>query len=78
MTVDVSTLIFSHVRAQYGKFCKGDSYLVLKTTQTGGGAYEWDLHFWLGAESSVDEVVCFRCCVYSAICTTVGAHNCAI
>jgi len=40
----------------YGKFCKGDSYLVLKTTVTSGGAFEWDLHFWLGDESSVDEM----------------------
>lgn len=40
----------------YGKFCKGDSYLVLKTTVTSGGSFEWDLHFWLGDESSVDEM----------------------
>ncbi len=29
---------------------------MLKTIETKGGAFEWDLHFWLGAESSVDEV----------------------
>lgn len=40
----------------YGKFCKGDSYLVLKTVRTSGGSFEWDLHFWLGEESSVDEM----------------------
>ena len=43
-------------KESYGKFCKGDSYLVLKTTISSGGAYEWDLHFWLGEESSVDEI----------------------
>lgn len=41
---------------QHGQFCKGDSYLVLKTIETKGGSFEWDLHFWLGAESSVDEM----------------------
>ena len=75
-SLDASRRVFSWSRrlhsnllphAQYGKFCKGDSYLVLKTTQTKGGSYEWDLHFWLGAESSVDEVLCFHCLVYGAI-----------
>ena len=42
--------------SQHGQFCTGDSYLVLKTIETKGGSFEWDLHFWLGAESSVDEV----------------------
>eukprot|EP00003_Mantamonas_plastica_P001333 TRINITY_DN1095_c0_g5_i1.p1 TRINITY_DN1095_c0_g5~~TRINITY_DN1095_c0_g5_i1.p1 ORF type:complete len:833 (-),score=276.14 TRINITY_DN1095_c0_g5_i1:45-2471(-) len=40
----------------YGKFCVGDSYLVLHTKQApGSSSFEWDLHFWLGSESSQDE-----------------------
>lgn len=35
-----------------GEFYSGDSYLILKTLNN---ASKWNLHFWLGKESSVDE-----------------------
>ena len=35
-------------RESYGKFCAGDAYIVLKTTTTKSGGYEYDLFFWLG------------------------------
>ena len=43
----------------YGKFYSGDSYIVLNTkspkTDKNGGAY--DLHFWIGKDSTQDEYV---------------------
>ncbi len=46
----------------YGKFYGGDSYIVLNTyrrkdplTGKEAEALSWDLHFWLGSESSQDE-----------------------
>lgn len=38
-----------------GKFYTGDSYILLSTTQTSGGALSWNIHFWLGTETSTDE-----------------------
>jgi len=38
-----------------GKLYSGDSYIFLKTSQK-TNAYTWDIHFWLGAESSTDEI----------------------
>jgi len=38
-----------------GKFHTGDSYILLSTSQTSGGALAWNIHFWLGAETSTDE-----------------------
>jgi hypothetical protein len=38
-----------------GKFFTGDSYILLVTTQTSGGALSWNIHFWLGSETSTDE-----------------------
>jgi len=35
---------------QHGKFHEGDSYLVMNTQKRG-----WDIHFWIGNESSQDE-----------------------
>ena len=37
-----------------GKFYSGDSYILLKTTRK-GSSMSWNIHFWLGAESSQDE-----------------------
>ena len=37
-----------------GKFFTGDSYILLKTTKK-GSSFSWNIHFWLGAESSQDE-----------------------
>jgi hypothetical protein len=40
-------------KADYGKFYNGDSYIVLQTTcSKGGGAYLFDIHFWIGKDSS--------------------------
>ena len=40
----------------HGKFYSGDSYIVLHTKQQKGkSALEWDIHFWLGKETSQDE-----------------------
>nr|XP_039270420.1 adseverin-like [Styela clava]XP_039270421.1 adseverin-like [Styela clava] len=41
--------------AIHGNFYVGDSYLLLKTIKTRNGKLRWDLHFWLGSESSQDE-----------------------
>lgn len=41
---------------KYGHFYAGDSYLILNTTISKSGKFEWDLFFWLGKDSSVDEM----------------------
>ncbi|KAI5081901.1 hypothetical protein GOP47_0001644 [Adiantum capillus-veneris] len=38
-----------------GKFYSGDSYIVLKTTVLKSGAFQYDVHFWLGKATSQDE-----------------------
>ncbi|CAK8673662.1 gelsolin-like [Clavelina lepadiformis] len=40
---------------QYGNFYTGDSYIVMHTQASKGGNLTWNLHFWLGKESSQDE-----------------------
>ncbi|BBN16843.1 hypothetical protein MPTK1_7g09750 [Marchantia polymorpha subsp. ruderalis] len=42
-------------KADYGKFYTGDSYIFLQTTKTSSGALKYDLHFWLGKDTSQDE-----------------------
>ncbi|XP_010088412.2 villin-3 [Morus notabilis] len=42
-------------KSDYGTFYSGDSYIVLQTTQGKGGAYLFDIHFWLGKDTSQDE-----------------------
>jgi hypothetical protein len=43
-------------REKYGKFHKGDSYIVLSVVENErSGALKRDIHFWLGASSSTDE-----------------------
>ncbi|XP_077218177.1 villin-2-like [Tasmannia lanceolata] len=42
-------------KSDYGKFYTGDSYIVLQTTAGKGGAYLYDVHFWIGKETSQDE-----------------------
>ncbi|KAJ6850862.1 villin-2 [Iris pallida] len=42
-------------KSDYGKFYTGDSYIVLQTTAGRGGAYLFDVHFWLGKGTSQDE-----------------------
>ncbi|KAG4915918.1 hypothetical protein JHK87_053475 [Glycine soja] len=39
-------------RSEYGKFYMGDSYIILQTTQGKGGAYLYDIHFWIGKDTS--------------------------
>ncbi|XP_076943018.1 villin-2-like [Bidens hawaiensis] len=44
--------------SDYGRFYYGDSYIVLKVLITTGGkagAYTYDIHFWLGKDTSQDE-----------------------
>lgn len=45
---------------EHGSFFSGDSYIVLNTyikgrTREGGHVFGWDIHFWLGRETSQDE-----------------------
>ncbi|CAK9182409.1 unnamed protein product [Ilex paraguariensis] len=42
-------------KSDYGRFYSGDSYIVLQTTPGKGGAYFYDIHFWLGKDTSQDE-----------------------
>ncbi|KAK7392904.1 hypothetical protein VNO78_21354 [Psophocarpus tetragonolobus] len=42
-------------KSEYGKFYMGDSYIILQTSQGKGGAYSYDLHFWIGKDTSQDE-----------------------
>jgi hypothetical protein len=48
---------------KHGKFHQGDSYIVLHTKQKSSGL-EWDIHFWLGSESSQDEI---GICAYKTV-----------
>ncbi|RWR94773.1 villin-2 [Cinnamomum micranthum f. kanehirae] len=42
-------------KSQHGKFYMGDSYIVLQTTAGKGGSYLYDIHFWIGKDTSQDE-----------------------
>jgi gelsolin len=43
-------------KEQYGHFFDGDSYIVLNTyKQKDGNALRWDVHFWLGLNTTQDE-----------------------
>lgn len=49
----------------YGKFYSGDSYIVLHTKQRpSSSTLEWDIHFWLGKDSSQDEM---GTCAYKTV-----------
>ncbi|CAG9790628.1 unnamed protein product [Diatraea saccharalis] len=39
----------------YGKFYKGDSYIILKTTADKRNNLSHDIHYWIGSESTQDE-----------------------
>ncbi|KAJ4772635.1 Villin-3 [Rhynchospora pubera] len=41
--------------SDYGKFYSGDSYIILRTSAHRGGAYVYDIHFWIGKHSTQDE-----------------------
>ncbi|XP_068661853.1 villin-2-like [Aristolochia californica] len=42
-------------KSDYGKFYSGDSYIILQTPSGKGGSYQYDIHFWLGKDTSQDE-----------------------
>jgi hypothetical protein len=43
-------------KEKYGQFHRGDSYIVLLTSKDHeSDALQWDVHFWIGSESSQDE-----------------------
>ncbi|KAG5671064.1 hypothetical protein PVAND_001279 [Polypedilum vanderplanki] len=42
-------------KKDYGKFYTGDSYIVLHTMESKSRALSWDVHFWLGLETTQDE-----------------------
>ncbi|XP_020575035.1 villin-2-like isoform X2 [Phalaenopsis equestris] len=42
-------------KTNYGKFYSGDSYIILQTTSGKGGSYQYDIHFWIGKDTSQDE-----------------------
>ncbi|XP_047967411.1 villin-3-like [Salvia hispanica] len=42
-------------KPDYGKFYCGDSYIILQTIAGRGGGYHYDVHFWLGKDTSQDE-----------------------
>ncbi|KAF5272844.1 hypothetical protein FQR65_LT00440 [Abscondita terminalis] len=44
----------AYPKKDYGKFYTGDSYIILHTKEK-NGLFSWDLHFWLGTETSQDE-----------------------
>ncbi|CAK1553244.1 unnamed protein product [Leptosia nina] len=39
----------------FGKFYKGDSYIVLKTTADKRNNLSWDIHYWIGSQATQDE-----------------------
>lgn len=41
--------------SDFGKFYKGDSYIVLKTTADKRNNLSWDIYYWIGSESTQDE-----------------------
>ena len=41
--------------SEVGKFHIGDSYILLATVADKAGKIHWNIHFWLGDESSQDE-----------------------
>ncbi|CAH2064579.1 unnamed protein product, partial [Iphiclides podalirius] len=42
-------------QSDVGKFNKGDSYIVLKTTADKKKNLSWDIYYWIGSESTQDE-----------------------
>jgi hypothetical protein len=66
-----------------GKLCVGDSYIVLHSIPTKSGGFDYNLHFWLGAESSQDEKGCAVRGAESpvahglAVCWRYSARRCA-
>jgi len=44
----------AYPKNEYGKFYTGDSYIILHTKEK-NGIFSWDIHFWLGSQTSQDE-----------------------
>ncbi|TYG47981.1 hypothetical protein E1A91_D11G376200v1 [Gossypium mustelinum] len=44
-------------KSNYGEFYMGDSYIVLQTTPGKGGSNLYDIHFWIGKDTSQDEAL---------------------
>lgn len=42
-------------KVDYGKFHSGDSYIVLQTSSGKSGSSQYEVHFWLGKDTSQDE-----------------------
>ncbi|XP_058077482.1 villin-2 [Magnolia sinica] len=42
-------------KSEHGKFYMGDCYIVLQTSGGKGGSYIYDIHYWVGKDSSQDE-----------------------
>ncbi|KAF6140745.1 hypothetical protein GIB67_035172 [Kingdonia uniflora] len=42
-------------KSEHSKFYMGDSYIVLQTSAGKGGSYLYDIHFWIGKDTSQDE-----------------------
>lgn len=42
-------------KSEHGKFYMGDSYIILQTSPGKGGAYLYDIHFWIGKDTTQDE-----------------------
>ncbi|KAL4587495.1 hypothetical protein LXL04_000366 [Taraxacum kok-saghyz] len=42
-------------KSDYGRFYSGDSYVVLQTSPGRGGSNAYNIHFWLGKDTSNDE-----------------------
>uniref|UniRef100_A0A0E0LE94 HP domain-containing protein n=1 Tax=Oryza punctata TaxID=4537 RepID=A0A0E0LE94_ORYPU len=43
-------------KESHGRFFTGDSYVILKTTALKNGSFRHDIHYWLGKDTSQDEV----------------------
>ncbi|PKA56226.1 Villin-2 [Apostasia shenzhenica] len=42
-------------KTEHRKFYSGDSYIILQTTTGKGGSYLYDIHYWIGKDTSQDE-----------------------
>lgn len=49
--------VVPYPKTNYGKFYSGDSYIVMHTKQT-NSHFDWNIHFWLGRSTSLDESGC--------------------
>lgn len=45
----------AYPKVDFGKFYTGDSYILLNTKESKNKVLSWDVHFWLGLETTQDE-----------------------